>query len=137
MKIVRNSAMKLHFFLGLILFVFSLLGLAQQSGSDNPTGHDDFDLDSLVDRVSHSKHLGFLTKISLKQDIDQLLEGIRKYHKGTDEGSLELARERYDVLVHKLIVLLQDKDEILAKSIEDSREKLWAILADEKKFAGI
>lgn len=129
--------MKLHFFLGLFLFIFSLIGLAQQSGPNSSTGYDDFDLDTLVDRVSHSKHLGFLTKISLKQDVDSLLEGIRKYHNGTGEGSLDQARERYDVLVHKLIVLLQDKDEMLARNIEDGREKMWAILSDEKKFAGI
>ena len=129
--------MKLRLVILLCLFMFSLMGLAQRSGSDSTAGNDGFDLDTLVDRVSHSKHLGFFTKISLKQDIDQLLEGIRKYYNGTGETSLERARERYDVLVHKLIVLLQDKDQMLAKSIEDGREPLWTILSDEKKFAGI
>jgi hypothetical protein len=135
MKIVRISAMKLHVVLGLVLLTLSFFGVAQQTGSDNSA--DDIDLDALVDRVSHSKHLGFLTKISLRQDVDRLLESIRKYHSGAGEGSLEKARERYDIMVHKLIILLQDKDKELTKSIDDGREKLWAILSDEKKFADI
>ena len=129
--------MNLRAAVGVALLVFSVMGHAQQSSADNNADDKDFDLDTLVDRVSHSKNLGFLTKISLKQDVDKLLESIRKYHAGIGESSLERARERYDVMVHKLIVLLQDKDKELAKAIGDSREKLWAILSDEKKFAGI
>jgi hypothetical protein len=133
MKINRISAMKLRVVLGLVLLTLSFFGVAQQTGSDNSA--DDFDLDALADRLSNSKHLGFLTKISLKQDIDRLLESIRKYHSGSGESSLEQARERYDVMVHKLIILLQDKE--LAKSIDDGREKIWAILSHEKKSADI
>lgn len=63
---------------------------------------------------------------------------IREYHdKGGGEDSLEQLHERYDVMVHKLVVLLQDKDEELVKSIDDGRDKLWAMLADAKKFAGM
>ena len=129
--------MNLRAAVGVALLVFSVMGHAQQSSVNNGADDKDFDLDTLVDRVSHSKNLGFLTKISLKQDVDQLLESIRKYHAGIGESTLERARERYDVMVHKLIVLLQDKDKELTKSIDDSREKLWAILSDKKRFAGI
>ena len=137
MRDARVSVMNLRAAVGVALLVFSAVGHAQQSSANNSADDKDFDLDTLVDRVSHSKNLGFLTKISLKQDVDQLLESIRKYHAGIGESSLERARERYDVMVHKLIILLQDKDKELAKAIGDSREKLWAILSDEKKFAGI
>lgn len=137
MRDARVSVMNLRAAVGVALLVFSAVGHAQQSSANNSADDKDFDLDALVDRVSHSKNLGFLTKISLKQDVDQLLESIRKYHAGIGESSLERARERYDVMVHKLIILLQDKDKELAKSIDDSREKLWAILSDEKKFTGI
>lgn len=137
MKVVRISAMKLKAVFGLILLTLSLVGFAQQNGSATFDNSADFDLDALVDRVSHSKFLGFFTKISLKQDIDRLLDSVRDFHNGSGEESLEKARERYDVMVHKLIVLLQDKDKDLAKSIDDGRERLWAILSDEKKFATI
>lgn len=129
--------MKLHVLLGLALLVFSVIGLAQQTGTDDSADDKGFDFDALVDRVSNSKHLGFLTKLSLKQDVDQLRESIRKYYDGTGESSLEKARERYDVMVHKLILLLQDKDRELAKSIDNGRENVWAILSDEKQFSSI
>jgi len=129
--------MKLNMFLGLLLLTLSLVGLAQQTGSDDSAGRDDFDLDALIDRVSHSKSLGFLTKLSLKQDIDRFLKSIREHHDGTGDSSLEQLREQYDVMIHKLVVLLQDKDKELVKSIDNSRDTLWAILTDEKKFTSL
>ena len=98
------SAIKSHFALALFLLALSFVGLAQLTDSDDPTSRDNFDVDALVDRISHSKFLGFLTKISLKRDIDQLLESIRHYHDGTGDNSLEQLRERYDVMVHKLVI---------------------------------
>jgi hypothetical protein len=129
--------MKLNIILGSLLFLLSVAGLAQQSGSDNSDGTDDFDLNALVSRISQSKALGLFTKLSLKQDIDGLLENVRKYHDGSGDGSLEKLRERYDVLVHKLMILLQEKDGELVQSIDDGRDKLWAILSDHEKFASI
>ena len=129
--------MKLKIILGLLLFLLSVAGLAQQSGSDNSDGADNFDLNALVSRISQSKALGLFTKLSLKHDIDGLLENVRKYHDGSGDGSLEQLRERYDVLVHKLMILLQEKDGELAKSIDDGRDNLWAMLSDHEKFASI
>ena len=129
--------MKLKIILGSLLFLLSVAGLAQQSGSDNSDGADDFDLNALVSRISQSKALGLFTKLSLKHDIDGLLENVRKYHDGSGDGSLEQLRERYDVLVHKLMILLQEKDGELVQSIDDGRDKLWAILSDHEKFASI
>ena len=129
--------MKLNIILGSLLFLLSVAGLAQQSGSDKSNGADDFDLNALVSRISQSKAPGLFTKLSLKHDIDGLLENVRKYHDGSGDGSLEQLRERYDVLVHKLMILLQEKDGELVKSIDDGRDKLWAILSDHDKFASI
>ena len=127
--------MKLNIILGSILFIFSAFGFAQKSGLDNSDSGDDFDLNALVSRVSHSKALGFFTKLSLKQDIDRLVEDVRNYHGGSGDASLEQLHERYDIEIHKLVVLLQEKDRELVKSIDDGRDKLWAILSDDKKFA--
>jgi hypothetical protein len=111
---------------------------AQQSPSDDSDSGGDFDLEALVDRISHSKALGFFTKLSLKLDIDGFLKMVQEYHdkEGADD-SLEQLHERYDVMVHKLVALLQDEDEELVESIENGRDKLWAMLADAKKFAGM
>lgn len=121
----------------MVLLSVSLVGLAQQDSTTKSESQDDFDLDALVDRVSHSKALGFFTKLSLKQEIDQLLTGIRAHHDGSEDHPIEELRERYDVMVQKLMILLQEKDQELGQSIHDGREKLWAILSDDKKFAGM
>lgn len=75
--------MKLKIILGSLLFLLSVAGLAQQSGSDKSDGADDFDLNALVSRISQSKALGLFTKLCLKHDIDELLENVRKYHDGS------------------------------------------------------
>lgn len=135
MKATRIPTIRLITLVGLFLLAFSLLGLAQQAASTSNADGENFDLDGLVGRVSGSKSLGFFTKISLKRDIDQLLANIRDYHASAGHSTLQELRERYDVLVHKLVVLLQSKDEELVKSIDDGREQLWAVLADKEKFA--
>lgn len=130
--------MKPRVLLWIALLALSSSVFAQQSGSDDSDAGDDFDLEALVDRISHSKALGFLTKLSLKLDIDGFLKMVQEYHdKGGAEDSLEQLHERYDVMVHKLVVLLQDEDEELVKSIDEGRDKLWVMLADAKKFAGM
>lgn len=117
------------------LLAVSIAALSQQPLTGDGGSTDDFDLDALVDQIAHSKALGFLTKLSLKRDIDGFLKDVRNYHDGKGGNSLDQLHERYDVLVHKLVVLLQDGDQALVKSIDDGRDKLWAMLADEKKFA--
>jgi len=147
MKATRVLSTSLIVLIGSMLLAFSLPGLAQQSGSASHADDETFDLDDLVGRISSSKSLGFFTKISLKNDIDNLLAELRDHHDkfdntsgndssdSTQHESLQQLRERYDVMVHKLVVLLQDKDAELVKSIDDGREQLWAVLADRKKFA--
>jgi len=123
--------------LGMFLLSASFVGLAQQDSTTDGESQDDFDVDALVDRVSHSKDLGFFTKLSLKNDVDQLLTGFRAHHNGSEDYSIEQLRERYDVMVQKLVILLQEKDQELVQTIHDGRGKMWAMLSDEKKFAGM
>lgn len=46
-------------------------------------------------------------------------------------------RQRYDLLLLKVLSLLQDSDPPLAAAIAASREAIWSILADPDKFAKI
>jgi len=46
-------------------------------------------------------------------------------------------RESYDLLLLKVLSLLQDKDAALARDIAASREGLWNLLADPAKFANL
>ncbi len=46
-------------------------------------------------------------------------------------------RRSYDLLMMKVLSLLQDHDQRLASDIVSSRERIWGLLADPKKFAAL
>ena len=75
-----------------------------------------------------------LTKISVKNQSDDLLEEFRAYHRQQGVAPLSELRRSYDMLFLKLLSLLQDGDPPLARDIDRSRAAIWEILADPKKF---
>jgi hypothetical protein len=74
------------------------------------------------------------TKLALKNEVDDLLERFRAFHAGRGGTTLTKLRESYDLLVLKVVSLLQDKDALLARDISTSREALWNLLTDPIKF---
>ena len=78
-----------------------------------------------------------MTKLTLKNQVDDLLDQFRMYYQGKLKTSLAELRRSYELLVLKVIALLQDADPPLAKSIATSREAIWGILADPVKFAAV
>jgi hypothetical protein len=97
-------------------------------------GDGDIDLNDLVKRISDSKAMGVFTKLTLKKDIDALKRDLKAFHDGGSQHKLEKLHERYDVLVHKLMALLQEKDPGLAREVSQARTLLWSKLADPKEF---
>jgi hypothetical protein len=95
------------------------------------------DLDSLKERLKDTSAIGVLTKISLKNQVDDLLDRFRAYYDGKLKTTLADLRRSYDLLVMKVLALLQDTDRSLATAIVASREAIWGILSDPKKFATI
>jgi hypothetical protein len=91
------------------------------------------DFESLVTRLRETKAIGVLTKISVKNQSDDLIEKFRAYHQEQAPPLAELRRS-YDMLLLKLLSLLQDGDPPLAKDIDRSRTAIWEILADRNKF---
>ena len=57
------------------------------------------------------------------------------YYQGKAKITMAQLRRSYDVLLMKVLSLLQDTDQKLAAAIVSSREAIWALLADPKKFA--
>lgn len=98
-------------------------------------GAENFDLDGLIDRVSSTRAIGFLTKLSLKRDIDRFESDLKKYHAQTGKLTLAQLEERYNLMVNNLMVLVQDKDAALARDIADARGYLWAKLADAAEYS--
>jgi hypothetical protein len=93
------------------------------------------DITSLEQRLRDTRAIGLFTKLSLKNQVDDLLSQFRSFHGRKSSLSLNELRQRYDLLLLKVLSLLQDGDPPLASAISGSREALWSILSDPQKFA--
>jgi hypothetical protein len=93
------------------------------------------DLTTLETRLKETKAIGVFTKITLKNQVDDLLDQFRAYYQGRAKTTLAELRQPYDRLLLKVLSLLQDGDPELARTIVSSREAIWGILADPAKFA--
>jgi hypothetical protein len=100
-------------------------------------GSTALDLTSLEKRLRETNAIGVFTKLSLKNQVDDLLEQFRTFHQGRDRAALAKLRQQYDLLLLKVLSLLQDKDPALARDISTSREALWNLLADPAKFENL
>ena len=93
------------------------------------------DLTALETRLKETKAIGVFTKITLKNQVDDLVNQFRAYYQGRIKTTLAELRQPYDRLLLKVLTLLQDDDPELARAIVTSREAIWSILADPAKFA--
>ncbi len=75
-----------------------------------------------------------MTKLTLKSQVEDLLDRFRAYYAGTKAIHITQLRQPYDTLILKVLALLQDKDPPLANEIATSREAIWEILTDREKF---
>jgi len=93
------------------------------------------DLVALKDQLKATPAIGVFTKISLKNQVDDLLKKFGDYYDGKNKTTLPELRRSYDLLIMKVVSLLQDSDMKLASEVVSSREAIWALLSDRKKFA--
>jgi hypothetical protein len=92
------------------------------------------DLAGLEARLRDTRAIGVFTKLSLKNQVDDLLNQFRAFYRRQAKTTLAELRRPYDMLLLKVLSLLQDSDPPLARDIVASREAIWAILADPQKF---
>jgi hypothetical protein len=93
------------------------------------------DLKSLEQRLKESDAIGVLTKLSLKNQVDDLVAKFRAFHNGKRPPDLNELRPSFEMLLMKVLSLLQDKDAGLAKDIQASRNAIWQLLTDRDKLA--
>ena len=103
------------------------------AGSSDTEPEPALDLPNLTQRLRETEALGVFTKVALKNQIDDLLDELQRFHR--KGGPVERLRERYDGLVVKIMALVQEDEPRLASDIARSREFIWAILADPHGFA--
>lgn len=92
------------------------------------------DLASLEKRLRDTDAIGTFTKLALKNQVDELIGRFEAHHDGTQKASLAELRQPFDLLIIKVLSLLQDRDAALAGAIATSREAMWGILSDPAKF---
>lgn len=95
------------------------------------------DMKSLETRLKETNAIGVFTKLALKNQVDDLLNQFRAFYAGRLKTTLAALRRPYEMLLLKVLALLQDSDPPLAGAIVASREAIWGILADPAKFASI
>jgi hypothetical protein len=95
------------------------------------------DLKALETELKETKAIGVMTKLSLKNQVDDLLSQFRAFYQGKLKTTLAELRRPFDLLVLKLLSLLQDSDPTLAAAIVASREAIWGILSDRTRFASL
>lgn len=92
------------------------------------------DVEALEARLRETKAIGLFTKLALKNQIDDLMKQFGEYHQGVKKISINSLRQSYDMLVLKMLAVIQDGDPSLANTILSSREAIWKILSDREKF---
>jgi hypothetical protein len=103
--------------------------------SDKSPAPPTLDLSALEQRLRDTHAIGVFTKLSLKNQVDDLLNQFRALYRGPNKRPSPELRQRYDLLLLKVLSLLQDSDPSLAAAISSSREAIWGVLADPEKFA--
>jgi hypothetical protein len=95
------------------------------------------DLKGLEQRLRETRAIGVFTKLSLKNQVDELLSQFKAFHQGKPGVTVGQLRQKYELLLMKVVTLLQDGDPGLASAVSSSREAIWDVLTDPQKFAAI
>jgi len=95
------------------------------------------DVAALAARLRDTHAIGVFTKLALKNQMDDLLKQFRAHYQGGEKSSVDSLRQPYNMLVLKVLSVVQDGDPSLARTIAGSREAIWSILADREKFNSV
>jgi len=101
-----------------------------------PPGPPPIDVDELVDRLKDTDAIGLFTKLRLKNELDDLTDALEDHFReaGGSPPPPPRLRERYDLLVMKVLAVLEDGDPELSHDLYRSRHLLWRMLADPGRY---
>lgn len=92
-------------------------------------------LDELENRLRETEAIGLFAKLSLKAQVDDLIDEFRAFHAGSGED-LKTLQARFQALLSETLALLETGDPELRVDISQSRASLWTTLIDPVGFAG-
>ncbi len=96
--------------------------------------HENIDLDMLAQGLKDSSAVSMFEKLRLKSAIDDLIERLKAFHKGSKRYTLDELQEQYDLLMMRIAHQLQDKDEPLHGRLCNAWDSIWASLQDPRRF---
>jgi len=102
-----------------------------------PAAPISLDLVALEKKLKATKAIGVFSKIALKNQVDDLMKKFRDHYKGKSSPNMAELRQSYDLLMMKVLSMVQDDDKNLAAAIVSSRMAIWDLLADPQKFAAL
>ncbi len=112
-------------------------GAGAKGSPPGDAGQPKLDMASLENKLRATSAIGFFTKLEIKGQVDDLIELFRAFHDKEASLSLGGLRQRFNLLLLKVLTLLQDSDPGLSREIDSSRLALWHILSNPAKFAKI
>jgi hypothetical protein len=129
------SSLKLSIILiSISIFCFNLCVHNKVSAAENSV---DPKLEEMYRKINQSKTIGVFTKLSIKNNATRLNKSFEAHHKGKRPPNIKELRERYDLMVQEMMVLVQNKDPELAREIYKTRLLLWSYLSDPEKYKSI
>jgi Mrp family chromosome partitioning ATPase len=93
------------------------------------------DLATLEERLVDTDAIGFFTKLELKSQLDDLTTKFKAFHEAGSKEELPELREEFDLLLLKLLTLLQDEDPSLHHEVATARPEIWRTFSDPALFA--
>ena len=99
-----------------------------------PVAFEKVNLEGLRSSLRETNAIGFTTKLSLRRELDLLLESFGDYHDGRGDQTLLSLRERFSTLLASTLSLLREDDPKLFRKLEAARDDLWLIVSAPEKF---
>ncbi len=118
--------------LTVVISLYLVLGTYPDALADS--GNADPTIDELLDRFASTKSIGVFTKLSIKSNVTRLNKSFGVYHQGERPPILEELKERFDLMVQEMVLLVQNKDPELARDLYAARLLLWSSFADPDKY---
>jgi hypothetical protein len=95
------------------------------------------DFKAMEQRLRDTSAIGVFTKLSIKNQADDLLNAFRGYYAGHVPPTLDDLHGRFDGLLLKVVSLVQSDDATLASSISASRGAIWEKLSNKESFSSL
>jgi hypothetical protein len=118
------------------LFANTTPDVSSPRSSCPPVEEEIVDIDMLIDMVTKTKAISLFGKLKLKKELNKLLARLEDYNQGDSTFSLEQLEEQYNMMLMRITVHIQDKDEMLHHQLCNSWLVIWEDMKNYDKVSG-